>query len=224
MDLTSQIFVKHGVIDTQSLAIEICRIEDSPLWQDPHRGKVFEAQAATETVPFMWAPIVARNKFDVYINTHLLDTPAGIEYMKITDQVLKLVPGKILHGGLVRMFPQTKIPMHYDGSHELWRCCHRLHLPVITEPGVRFTYETVSQHLETNTLTEINNFVPHGVVHAGQNVRYHVMYDILPVSYTGSFSVEYHSDPERFRQDRVLEARAAAANLWWQHSWIHSIK
>jgi hypothetical protein len=216
MDLQSQTFVNHGVVDTQALAIEIRKIEDSPLWDDPHRKQIFEQQSATENLPFVWAPIVARKTFSTFVNTRLLETPVGIEYTKITQQVLKLVPGKILHGGIIRMFPNTEIPMHYDGIHELWHCCHRLHLPVITEPGVRFTYGTVSRHLETNTLTEINNFLLHGVIHAGHNMRYHVMYDILPESYTGSYPVEYHEDPERFKQDRQLEIQARAAKLWWK--------
>jgi hypothetical protein len=129
----------------------------------------------------------------------------GIEYMKITEQVLRLVPGKVLHGGIVRMTPQTEIPLHYDGSHELWKACHRLHLPVITESGVRFRYETASKHLQKNTLVEINNFLLHGVIHAGSCIRYHVMYDILPESYTGSHIVEYHSDPGTFAQDQQQE-------------------
>jgi hypothetical protein len=215
MKLQSNKFIEYGVIDTQGLEKEIRKINHSTLWNDPHRGQVFNAQAATENLAFVWTPIVARNTFAAYINTDLLDTPVGIEYTKITDQVLKLVPGQILRGAIIRMVPHSSIPLHYDGSHELWRHCHRLHLPVITEPGVRFTYETASKHLETNVLVEIDNFVLHGVVHDGDHIRYHVMYDILPESYTG-YPVEYHSDPERFKQDRVLEAEASAANLWWK--------
>ena len=203
MDLRYEIFVDHDVIDTQALEGEIRKIEDSPLWKDPHRGQFFEAQAMTEHLAFVWTPIL--KIFSTYVNDQLLDTTLGKEYKKITEQVLKHVPGKILRGAIVRMFPGTKIPMHFDGHEPLWTYCHRLHLPVITEPGVRFVYETTGRHLEKNTLVEVNNFVLHGVHHDGDHVRYHVMYDILPESYTGPWTVEYHNDPQRFAQDRKEE-------------------
>ena len=101
--------------------------------------------------------------------------------------------------------PGKEIPFHTDGRDELWKSCHRVHLPVITEQEVVFFYEKEVQHLPKNTLTEINNFVRHGVRHNGQSNRYHIMYDLLSTNYSGEFIVTQHSSVELFNEHCARE-------------------
>lgn len=211
MNLGKQLYIEHGKISTDSLIPLIREIEDKPeYWKDNTRPKNNPSQKYTENLIFVWTPILDMQEFSVYTNTTLLSTPIGKAYQEITKQVLQLVPGTVLRGAIIRLPPKKGIASHLDGIHEIWTRGHRLHLPVITEPEVKFFYtendiETNAKHLAKDILVEINNFLPHGVRHDGNYLRYHVMYDILDIKYNGPFIVNNHSDSEILRIDREIE-------------------
>lgn len=211
-----QDFIEYGVIETDNIIQYLEPISKDNIWNDQHRAKTYSAQANTQTISFVWTPIIYNvTTFSSYQNDELLNTPLGKEYLKITDQVLKLIPGKILRGAIVRMLPGTEIPFHIDGKHELWHQCNRVHLPIITEPEIEFFYKHTRKHLRKDTLVEIRNDVPHGVSHRGKHLRYHFMYDILPENYIGKFNVEYHSDINRFNLDKEIESSGSS---WRSHN------
>lgn len=207
-------FIQYGKIDTEPFLPLIAKYETSELWNDPFRVKNNGSHKSTENLSFVWTPILDQGFFSSYVNPDVIGTDLEQVYKAVTQQVLQLVPGKTLRATLIRMQPQSVIKYHLDGVHEVWRACHRIHLPIITEPDVKFYYKWLdengnileaSKHLEVGTLVEIDNFVPHGVAHKGNSVRYHLMYDILPADYAGSFKVNYHSSKEQLASDRQRE-------------------
>jgi hypothetical protein len=201
-----EVFLDHGNIDTSCLIPEIMNSEKSNLWNDTHRSEVFYAQKMTSNMLFVWTPIIHNYKcFFTYTNDQLIKSKVGEHYSFITKRVSELIPGIILRGALIKLPPGGVIPPHVDGSHELWIHSHRIHLPIITEEEVIFFYENSKKHLEKNKLVEINNIIPHSVQHNGKNNRYHLMYDILPKSYTGDFIYQPHNSTEQFQLDKIIE-------------------
>lgn len=207
-------FIQYGKIDIEPFLPLIAKYQTSELWNDPFRIKNNGSHKSTENLSFVWTPILDQDFFSSYINPDVIGTDLEQVYQTVTQQVLQLVPGKPLRATLIRMQPQSVIKYHLDGVHEVWQACHRIHLPIITEPEVKFYYKWLdesgnlreaSKHLEVGTLVEIDNFVPHGVAHKGHSVRYHLMYDVLPADYAGSFTVNYHSSKEQLASDRQRE-------------------
>jgi len=199
-------FIEYGIIDTSSIIPEIKAIENNDCWNDIYRSTVFPMQKNTQSLGFTWTPLIYEiETFFIFTNEELLNTPIGLIYRNITKSVLNLVPGTILRGALIRLMPGSDIPLHMDDPHEVLQASHRVHLPVITEPEVIFSYLHMDKHMEKNVLLEISNTIPHRVFHGGKNLRYHLLYDILPPDYTGKFNIVAHSDKNRFMQDRILE-------------------
>ena len=206
-------FIEYGKIDIGLFLPLIEKYQFSESWNDPFRIKNNGSHKSTENLVFIWTPILDQNSFSSYVNADVQGTDLIQAYQQTTEHVLSLIPGKLLRATLIRMQPQSVIKYHLDGVHELWKSCHRIHLPIITEPEVKFYYKWLEQgaiqesskHLAAGTLVEIDNFIPHGVAHKGHAVRYHLMYDILPDSYAGSFTVNYHSSKEQLAIDRQRE-------------------
>lgn len=216
MDLNGKFFVEYGKISTDKIIPLINSNEDSQeLWGDNFREKYYPSQRNTQNLAFTWTPILDQPVFNIYTDSLLLKTPIGQAYKALTDQVLELVPGTVIKGAIVRMPPKSVIYYHIDGSHELWKQCRRLHLPIITEPEVEFHYKFsliqegpihhVYGHLTKDILVEINNLIPHGVIHKGKSLRYHLIYDILPANYSGQFTVVEHNDQSKIEFDRLKE-------------------
>ena len=209
MKLNGEQFLDHGFIDVSNL-IELIKYteNDSLLWDQSDRGAMYPAQKATQTLEFIWTPNLYSDKtFYIFHNLPVLNSKFGILVQEKLKEVLNLIPGKIIKAGLVRMIPGGMIPPHIDGPHESWSSTHRVHLPIITEKEIEFFYTASKKHLEVNRLTEINNFIPHGVIHNGRNLRYHLMFDILPSDYSGDFAIKEHSDRQLYQQQRTIESR-----------------
>jgi hypothetical protein len=207
-------FKVYGTIITDTLIPLIEKYENSKIWEDKFRETYYPAHNHTENLAFEWTPILAQESFSVYVNTDLLDSDIGQIYQQITEKVLIFIPGILLRGAIIRLKPNTSIHTHIDGTHPLWVKCHRIHLPIITEPEIKFYYKWTNanqteyasaKHLPKNELVEINNCIPHGVDHHGNKLRYHLMYDILPSSYVDNHTISKHSDKNRFALERERE-------------------
>lgn len=79
------------------------------------------------------------------------------------------------------------IPPHRDGS--MLALIHRLHVPLVTNPGVKFFVRGRPFELKVGRLYDLNNVAPHSVRNDGDATRVHLMVDMLPRSVA---RVTYH--------------------------------
>ena len=208
-------FIEHGIIDVSHLINIIHETKDEKIfWSTSDRANIYPSQQSTDIAEFIWTPNLEDEQiFYVYKNQETLNSMLGKMLQEIFNSVTAAVPGNIIKAGLVRLPPGKKIPFHIDGRTESWTSTHRLHLPIITEPEVEFFYESSRKHLPANILTEINNIIPHGVDHNGKNIRYHLMFDVLPSDYTGSMKIVEHTDRSLYLHQRKTEAERNLAFL-----------
>jgi len=88
-----------------------------------------------------------------------------------------------LKTGLVRIFKLpagSKLPRHRDGSvSDLYsgKVC-RLHIPIITSPGVQFIIGNKSFYLEPGKLYFTNVSLPHFVINDSSVDRIHLIIDV----------------------------------------------
>ena len=79
---------------------------------------------------------------------------------------------------LMALAAGAEVPPHAD-SHYYWRTHHRLHIPVITNPGVRFTCGDESVHMAAGECWMFDSFRWHDVQNKGTERRVHLVIDTV---------------------------------------------
>jgi hypothetical protein len=102
----------------------------------------------------------------------------------IMDAILRHYPpgGVVVRCQLAMLQPHGSIPPHRDTS-PLLRLSHRIHLPLITNPKVRFIIGGSEHNFEPGVAFELNNQRVHSVDNGGRTSRTHLIFDYLPADY-----------------------------------------
>ena len=79
---------------------------------------------------------------------------------------------------LMGLAPGAVVPSHVD-IHYYWRTHLRLHIPVITNPGVAFKCAGETFHMEPGECWILNSFFQHSVENRGQETRIHLVLDTM---------------------------------------------
>lgn len=87
--------------------------------------------------------------------------------------------GVVIRAMAVRLPAGARITPHVD-EHESLRLSHRIHLPLVTNPRVRFFIDGVPHRFETGRAVEVNNQLSHSVMNDGPSHRIHFIFDYLP--------------------------------------------
>ena len=87
-------------------------------------------------------------------------------------------PGQCCRIMLASLPPGCQITPHKDHG-EAYARTHRVHVPLQTDPGVRFLVDGEDFHLEAGIIYEVNNLLEHGVVNNGEVDRVHLIVDYL---------------------------------------------
>ncbi|MDE0177349.1 MAG: aspartyl/asparaginyl beta-hydroxylase domain-containing protein [Gammaproteobacteria bacterium] len=87
--------------------------------------------------------------------------------------------GVVIRAMAVRLPAGARITPHVD-EHESLRLSHRIHLPLVTNPRVRFFIDGVPHRFEPRCAVEVNNQLSHSVMNDGTVDRIHFIFDYLP--------------------------------------------
>lgn len=79
---------------------------------------------------------------------------------------------------LMGLGPGAEVPEHID-VHYYWRTHVRLHLPVITNPGVEFTCNGETVHMKAGECWVFDSFSLHDVQNKGKEKRTHLVLDTV---------------------------------------------
>ena len=167
MRLTQPLLKLPIRFDAEALAAEVRALPDSA-W-DPHptgfKGNeavrlVTPGGAPTDAIAGAMAP-----------TPHLLRSP----YMMEAMAELGGVWGR---SRLMGLAPGAEVPAHVD-AHYYWRTHIRIHIPVITNPGVRFTCGEASVHMAAGECWVFDSFQWHDVQNKGSERRVHLVLDTV---------------------------------------------
>ena len=101
------------------------------------------------------------------------------------EKLEKQFDGVLTRSCIIRLWPGQHIAMHVDGNENLHRNCHRLIIPIVTNPGVIMAYMASEDYpaqdyvLEANTVYDTNGYVPHSVTNNGDTSRYAFVLDFM---------------------------------------------
>ena len=85
--------------------------------------------------------------------------------------IIRAMAAKLLAGG--------RINPHFD-SHATFRCSHRIHVPITTNPRVRFMIDGRPFRMQVGKAYEINNQKTHSVMNSGSEDRITFIFDYMP--------------------------------------------
>lgn len=87
--------------------------------------------------------------------------------------IIRAMAAKLVSGG--------KIKPHFD-SHPSFSAGHRIHVPVTTNPRVRFMIDGRPYQLKVGEAYEVNNQKTHSVINKGDEDRINFIFDYVPSS------------------------------------------
>jgi hypothetical protein len=113
---------------------------------------------------------------------------------------------------LMALAPGAQVPVHVD-LHYYWRTHFRLHIPVITNPGVLFTCNDETVHMAAGECWLFDSFALHNVQNRGTERRVHLvldtaggekLWDLVDAAYAGTKPPSEASSGANGKADRTL--------------------
>jgi hypothetical protein len=87
--------------------------------------------------------------------------------------------GNVIRAMAAKLKAGAVISPHWD-SHESFMVAHRIHVPITTNPGVRFMINGRPYRFKVGEAYEINNQKNHSVMNSGSEDRITFIFDYLP--------------------------------------------
>lgn len=105
----------------------------------------------------------------------MLPTPQ-LQRRPYMQQVLASFETVIGRSRLMRLAPQCSVPAHFDSNY-YWFRRTRVHIPILTEPSVRFVCNGKSVHMAPGEAWIFDNWQTHEVIHNSDTYRIHLVFD-----------------------------------------------
>lgn len=87
--------------------------------------------------------------------------------------------GTIIRAMAAKLLSRGRINPHFD-SHSTFRRSHRIHVPITTNPRVRFIVDGRPYRMNVGEAYEINNQKTHSVMNSGSEDRITFIFDYMP--------------------------------------------
>src|SRR6187401_2042630 len=169
-----------GKIDMEPLA-EAILAQDEVAWnENQQRQNDYEVHEQTRSIVLLFANVEQWPGIDVTkepgwdrlsaVAIPVMHSIIGNWYPP-GGTIIRAMAAKLLAGG--RILP------HRD-SHPSFAVGHRIHVPVATNPRVRFMIDGRPYQLEVGQAYEINNQKVHSVMNKGDTDRINFIFDYLP--------------------------------------------
>lgn len=171
---------KLGEVDIADLKGAILNQEEEAWFEQEHRQNAYEVHRQTSSIVLLFCD-------NEWPNVSTFKEPGWERLadvmMPIIDDILKKYyppGGTLLRAMAARLHVGGVIEPHVDKMAS-FHAGHRIHIPIQTNPRVRFTIEGRPYKLEVGQAYEINNQLTHSVMNKGNEDRIHVIFDYVPL-------------------------------------------
>jgi hypothetical protein len=179
---------KLGVFDIADLKTIVRTFTDEDWNADASRQAAFNAHIATQTIKLI-ADTDFRHTDPTY---HPMSRQLEPQIRPLMDHIQGFFlqtlrqrrvaeqhgPGYFVRALLTRLPAGAEIRPHIDDGESLKRC-HRIHVPIITNPDNLFIVGNLRFHMPEGEMWEINNRRTHAVRNAGAEARIHLIMDYV---------------------------------------------
>ena len=169
-----------GTIDTGALADAVLSLDDDAWREDQYRQRAFEVHKETESIVLVFVNLECWPEIEVHKEPGW-DRLANIAIPLMHEIVERSYPkgGTIIRAMAAKLLAGGKIRPHVD-THPSFHCGHRIHIPLTTNPRVRFMIDGRPYRLEVGKAYEINNQKNHSVMNKGSDDRVTFIFDYVP--------------------------------------------
>lgn len=169
-----------GEIDASALIDAILAQEDAAWHEDEFRQQAYDVHLETQSIVLIFtdgknwpnADVVKEPGWD-----RLADVAVPLMHQIIDAHYPK--GGTIIRAMAAKLVAGGKIKPHCD-SHPSFHCGHRIHIPITTNPRVRFMIEGRPYQFQVGQAYELNNQKQHSVANKGADDRITFIFDYVP--------------------------------------------
>jgi hypothetical protein len=175
-----------GPVDAQAL-IDAVLAADEVAWnENVERQKSYEVHEQTRSIVLLFAEVERWPEVEVVKNPGW----ARLSHVAVPlmhEIIRRFYPpgGTIIRAMAARLLAGGRIIPHRD-AHPSFAAGHRIHVPVVTNPRVRFMIDGQPHQLQVGEAYEINNQKVHSVMNKGDTDRINFIFDYVPPSMRGS--------------------------------------
>jgi hypothetical protein len=169
-----------GPVDSSKLTEAILAQEKNAWREELHRQESYDVHRQTESIVMVftelddWPSITIKKEpgWDRLADAALPVMHSIIrQFYPAGGTIIRAMAAKLLAGG--------KITSHRD-AHPSFHMGHRIHVPITTNPRVRFMIDGRPYRLQIGQAYEINNQKNHGVMNKGTEDRITFIFDYVP--------------------------------------------
>lgn len=179
---------KLGTFDVSGLKAIVEPLTEEMWGADANRQEAFGAHAATHTIKLIADWDFRHKDPTIHPAFHLFEAELAPVFAHIRGYYLQTLrqrrvaeqhgPGYFIRALLTRLPGGASIRPHIDEGESLKRC-HRIHLPIVSNPQSVFSVGQTRFHMSEGELWEINNRRVHAVENQGSDARIHLILDYV---------------------------------------------
>ena len=167
-----------GPLDIQPLLDKVTGMGQEAWGANQYRQNVYSVHEHTESLVMIfcngWPELTVTKEV-------AWDDLKDIVVPIMQDIIEKHYPpgGTIIRAMAAKLKPKSIISPHRD-RHQSFVHSHRIHIPLTTNPGVRFMIDGKPHRLQVGQVYEINNQANHSVMNNGEEDRITFIFDYMP--------------------------------------------
>ena len=169
-----------GSVDSDALGQAILNQDEEAWREEKHRQQAYDVHRETESIVMVFVelddwPTMTIKKEPGW------DRLATVAVPVMHDLIGRFYPagGTIIRAMAAKVLAGGKIKPHRD-SHPSFGRGHRIHVPIKTNPRVRFMIDGRPYKLQVGQAYEINNQKQHSVMNKGTEDRITFIFDYVP--------------------------------------------
>jgi hypothetical protein len=169
-----------GPVAVEGLREAILALPQPPWEENQARQQDYDVHRSTESVVLIFTD--GSGWPDITITRESgWDLLAELAVPLMTDIIRRHYPpgGTIVRAMAAKLLPGKVISPHRD-SHPSFHYGHRIHIPIKTNPRVRFMIDGRPYQMEVGQAYEINNQKSHSVMNKGNEERINFIFDYVP--------------------------------------------
>jgi hypothetical protein len=184
-----------GPVDSDALREAILAQEATAWNEQQYRQQEFDVHRQTESIVLVFVNL------EVWPIIEICKEPG---WDRLADAAIPLMHGIIQQhyppgGAIIRamaakLLAGGKITPHVD-SHPSFHRGHRIHVPITTNPRVRFMIDGRPHQLQVGRAYEINNQMNHSVMNKGDEDRITFIFDYVPPAELGR--IQRHAEQQK---------------------------
>jgi len=169
-----------GSVDSAALADAILAQDEQAWCEDQKRQQVFDVHRETESIVLVFVNLECWPEIEI-VKQPGWDRLADVAVPVMHDIIDRHYPkgGTIVRAMAAKLLAGGKIRPHTD-THPSFHIGHRIHVPITTNPRVRFMIDGRPHQLEVGKAYEINNQKNHSVMNKGTEDRITFIFDYVP--------------------------------------------